>query len=71
MNLILMLSHLFSIEGREPHLCDFVEKVYIGLYLDIYGLISFKLGITTDILISFWIRLAFIQGHSCMGNQKL
>ena len=41
-----------------------------GLYVpDIYGLISFQLGMVTEmtklyILMSVWVSLAFIQGHS-------
>ena len=45
MNLILILSCPFNIQGREPNLYDFVKKknFNVGLYSDIYRLISFKL----------------------------
>ena len=50
MNLILILFHPFSIQGREPSLNDFVKKTTttnfsIGLYSDIYRQISLKLGV--------------------------
>ena len=57
-------------------LYDFVNKNFdIGLYLDIYWPISFKLGImieTTNlnIFISVWMTLTFIHGHSSIRNQK-
>ena len=77
-NLILMLSHLFCVQGKEPYFWDFVKKksFNIGLYSDIYGQISFKLGIMIEttklyILISVLVTFTFIQGHRCMGNQKL
>ena len=45
MNLILILSHLFSIQRREFYKSDFVkEKFNIGLYSDIYWPVSFKIG---------------------------
>ena len=42
----------------------------------VFRLVSLKLGVTIDtfklyILISVWITLAFIQGHSCMRNLKI
>ena len=44
MNFIRILFCPYSIEGREPYLCDFVEKNFnIGLYSDIYRPVSFKL----------------------------
>ena len=79
MNLILILSHPFSIQGREPNSCDFIEKrkkINVFLYSDIYGSVSFRLGLMIKItklyiLISVWMTLTFIQGHSCMNNQKI
>ena len=42
-NLILILSQPFSIQGREPYFYDFVTKNFkAGLYSDIYRPISFK-----------------------------
>ena len=48
----------------------------IGLYLDIYWLISFILGMMMEtlkhyILISVWMILMFIQGHSYMRTKKI
>ena len=72
-------THLFcpfSIQGREPYLCHFVNsKKKISLYSDIYKPASFKLGMMIEItklsvLISVWITLTIIQGHSCMRNIK-
>ena len=73
------VSRLVIFQGIEPYLCDFVrgkEPSNIGLYSDIYRPVSFKLAImigTTKffMLISVWIKLTFIQGHSCMRNQTL
>ena len=75
MNLILILSHLFNIQGREPYLCDFVQRTRtVPWYSDICGLISFKSGVIIEtsklyILISVWITLTFIEDLSCMRNQ--
>ena len=67
MNLILILSRPFSIQGSEPYLCDFSLKktnkhclVFRHLETDFQAL-NF---------ISVWITLTFIQGHSCMRYQK-
>ena len=76
-NLMLILSHSFNTQGKEPYLCDFFkENVNLGLCSDIYRPIFFKLGTIIEttkfyILISVWMTLTFIQGHSCMRNQKL
>ena len=40
MNFVLILSCPFSIQGKEPYLCDFIK--ILGLYLDIFKPISFK-----------------------------
>ena len=50
----------------------FFLKQNISLYLDIYRPISVKLDMTieTYILISVWIFLTFIRGHSCMRNHN-
>ena len=72
MNLVLILSHLFSIQGREPYFDGFVEEANnVGLYPGIYRPISIKLSMMIleatkfYILISVWMTLTFIQGHSC------
>ena len=44
MKIILILSHPFNIQGREPFLCDFIKK-RITLACIQSGLISFKLGL--------------------------
>ena len=80
MNLILILFRPFNIQWRESVFCDFVKennnKKYIGLYSDIYRVISFKLGVMVGttmlyILISVWMTMAVIKSHSCMKNGKL
>ena len=48
----------------------------VGLYLDIYCLISLELSMMIKIIrlyifILFWKILTLIQGHSCMRNQRL
>ena len=49
MNLILILSHPFNTQGREPCLCYFIENNFkVGLYSDIYRPISVKLGILIE-----------------------
>ena len=35
MNLILILSSPFNIQGREPYLYDFLKKNDFGLYSDV------------------------------------
>ena len=35
-----------AIQGREPHLGDFVEKS-VGLQMDVYGPVSVKRGVIT------------------------
>ena len=74
-----MLLCPFNIQGREPYLYDFVhnqQTFNVDLYSEIYWLISFKLSMMIDttkfnIFISVWRTVAFIQGHSCIRNQKL
>ena len=69
MNLILILSCSFNIQGKELYWYDFVKKsLHVGLYSYIYGPISFKLGVmimTTKfyVLIAVWMTLTFIQGQ--------
>ena len=54
-----------------------LKKNFItGLHSDIYTPISFKLCMMVEIKkiyiwIPVWMTLTFIQGHSCMRNQKL
>ena len=76
-NLILVLSCPVNIQGREPYIYDCVKNnfkrwlVFRHLQTDV-----FKLGgIIESILLygftSVWMTLIFIQGHSCIRNQKL
>ena len=46
--LIFLLFHPFNVQGREPYLCDFVKKINTDFYSDIYGPISFSLGIMAE-----------------------
>ena len=53
-----------------------LEKFNIGLNSDITNILSVKLGMMIEtsklyILISVWMILMFIQGHSCIWNRKL
>ena len=74
--LILILFRPLCMQGREPYSCQFIKKIFnIGLYSDIYGPISVKLGMMIEtaklcILMSVLMMLTFIQGHSCMRNQQ-
>ena len=72
-NLTLILSHLFNFQGREPYLCDFFKTLTLSC-IQTFTDISFKLDMieTTKPYISILVRmaLAFIQGHSCLRNQK-
>ena len=68
MNLILILSHPFSIQKIELYFT-------IGLHLDIYRPVYFKLCMMTEttkldnhILILVWMTLNFVQSHSCLRN---
>ena len=68
MNLTLMLSCPFSIQGREPYLSDFMKKKNfdIGLYSDI----SFKHGMMIKTTKLYIFTFTFIRGHSCLRNKK-
>ena len=47
--LILNMIHVISIQGREVYLCDFIRYTFnIGLCMDAYELICFKLVIMLD-----------------------
>ena len=49
MNLILIWSLPFSIQGKEHYLCDFVTKKFnIDLYSDIYRPISLELDMVIE-----------------------
>ena len=67
MNLILILSHPFSVQMRESYFLEFVNRTLdIVLYSDVYWQISVKLGMTIEttklcILISVWMTLTFAQ----------
>ena len=74
MNLILISFHPFSIQGREPYFHGFIEKNQNWLVFR-HLLFSFKLDMVVEItklyiFISVLMTLAFIEGHSCMRNQK-
>ena len=50
------------------------KNLNVGLYSDIYRLISFKFSVMTKIttpynLISVWNTWTFIQGHSCIKTE--
>ena len=69
----LILSSQYSIE-RSLLLWFCKRKFDVGLYSDIYRVISFKLGVVMEttklcILILVSMTSAFIQDHSCMRNQ--
>ena len=77
MNFLLILSQPFSFQGREPYLHDFIKKepLTFGWYLDVYWLISLKLGMmieitTLYILRSVWMTLTFSEGHSCYRKAR-
>ena len=51
------------------------KKNHVGLYLDIYWLISFKLGVIIQIaelfiLVPVLVTLTFIQGHGCIRGEN-
>ena len=43
-----IISCLISIQNREPSLCGLVKNLNIGLYSDIYRLISFTFGLMIE-----------------------
>ena len=50
MNLMVILSHLIGIQGRERHVGDFApSEINISLCLNIYRQVSFKLGVIVQI----------------------
>ena len=56
-NLMFILFRSFNILGREPDLRDLIKNnINIGLYSDIYGPISFKLGliVRSTFIYQFW-----------------
>ena len=65
MNLIIIFSSAFSIQGRELYLRDFTEKKHL-LYSDIYRPISFRLGMMmgTTKFLHFDISLDDLDHHS-------
>ena len=64
--LILILSHLFNIHGREPYWYDFAETNFnFGLYSDIYRPISFKLRtMIENTKLHFYVSLDDLYLHS-------
>ena len=78
------ISVYWIFKGENPTCVISLEKKNVVLYSDIYGSvssdiygsISFRLVVmvrTTElyILIPVWMTLTFIEGHSCIRNQKL
>ena len=76
MKLILILSCVFNIQGKESYMYDSViESFNVGLYSDIYRSVSFRLGMVIEttkvyVLISVWMIFTFIQGNSCIKKKK-
>ena len=63
MNLIFLVFGLINIQGREPYIHKFIGNKKVGLHLNIYRLISFKLDMMTIIaeihnFIPVWMTLA-------------
>ena len=72
MNLKFISFHPFNIQGREPYLCDFVEKTLTLVCIQTFA-DQFQLGVMIEtaklyILISVWMTLTVIQSHSCIRN---
>ena len=74
MTFVIHLSCPIGMEGRK-YFYDFCTKrINIGLYSNIYRLMSFKLGMiikTSElyIFVSVWMTLTFIQGHGCVRKK--
>ena len=74
--LILTLSHFLSVfKGENLTKVISSKKICsIGLYLDVYRLISLKLGVVTDTtlcsLIPVCVDVTFIRGHSYVRKQN-
>ena len=74
MILVRISSHLINIQGREHYL--HCLNIFTDLvYLDIYRLISFRLGIMIEntkpyLFILVWMAVTFIQGHGCTQKPK-
>ena len=79
-NLIIILSHPVSTQGRETSLADILKRRgirnYSNLRSNVYRLISFKLGTMTDTielcsLMPALVALTFIQGCCYMRNENV
>ena len=75
MTLILILFRAFNIQGRESYLYT-NKQLNIDLYLDMYKRIFLQIGLVIEInilyiMISVWMSLTFIHGHSSMRIQRL
>ena len=62
---------LLIFKGEDPAYKISLRGFNVGSYFDTYRPISFKVGMTGEItklyiLISVWMALTFIHGHSCM-----
>ena len=67
---------MISLKKQQQNNSNNKATFNVFLYSDIYRLTSFKLGIVIGttilyVLISVWMTFTFIQGDSCMRNQKL
>ena len=77
MNLAFILSCLFNFKGDNPTYLILLKKNFnVGLYSDIWKPNYFKFDVIIEttklyILLSVWMTLTFIQGHSCIRNEKL
>ena len=75
MDLTLILFRLFDTKGREPYLCDFINKTLACIMMLMTAAFFQTWYNERDHeavhLMSVWMTLIFIQGHSCMSIQKL
>ena len=76
MKLILIISCPIYGQGREPNLCDFVRKASILACIQIFTgqfFVQTRYDDTTEryILLTVWVILTFIEGHSCKRHQEL
>ena len=69
MNFRFILCRLFNIQGSEPYSYDFIKKK--NFFIDFLKLTLMIETTKLYIPISTWMTLTFVQGHSCIRNQKL
>ena len=68
--MLIFSFHKINIHGRELNFGDFENMFKIGLRLDAYKPISFKLGMMIDttklyILIPLWMTLTYKKARAC------